>query len=442
MDRKIHHIVILFVLVPFLCAAQGFAIKGGRKVQKLKFELINNLMVVPVEVNGTELYFLLDSGVGSPILFNISDKDSLQINNVSEITIRGLGKGQPIKALSSAGNTFRIRNIENTEQKLFVVMDKSINLSPSLGVPIHGIMGYDLFRDFVVEVNYARKKIIFHDPESYRYRVGARAETLPLAIRNKKAYVDGGLNLDGKEELPVRLLVDTGSSDALWLFEDDRIKVPDSHYEVFLGKGLNGDIYGKRTKVSGFKIGGFAFEEAKAAFPDRESFGFIRNFGSRNGSIGGEVLKRFNVIFDYGRHKITLQKNLNFNKPFHYNLSGLNLRHNGMRYIAESIADSRGVVNDPKKSFGNVQLMFENRTRLSLVPEIVISGIRAGSPAHEAGLREGDIILAVNGKKVHRYKLQEVIQMLNEKEGKRIKLRVGRYNSDLLFTFVLKSMLK
>lgn len=154
------------------------------------------------------------------------------------------------------------------------------------------------------------------------------------------------------------------------------------------------------------------------------------------------MFKRFNIIFDYGAHKITLLKNRNFDKPFHYNLSGLNLRHNGMRYIAESIADSRGVVHDPKKSFGNVQMMFENQTRLSLVPEIVISGIRAGSPAHEAGLREGDIILAVNGKKVHRYKLQEVVGMLNAKEGKRIKLRVGRYNSDLLFTFVLKNMLK
>lgn len=237
MGRKTRHIALFLVLVPVLCAGQGFAIEGGGKVEKLKFELVNNLIVIPVEVNGTELSFLLDSGVGSPILFNISDRDSVQINNVSEITIRGLGKGRPIKALGSTGNTFRINNITNTDQKLFVVMDKDINLSPSLGVPVHGIMGYDLFRDFVVEINYARKKIKFHDPESYRYGVSKNAETLPLAIRDKKAYINGGLHLGGKEELPVKLLVDTGSSDAIWLFEDDRITVPDSHYDVFLGKG-------------------------------------------------------------------------------------------------------------------------------------------------------------------------------------------------------------
>ena len=75
-----------------------------------------------------------------------------------------------------------------------------------------------------------------------------------------------------------------------------------------------------------------------------------------------------------------------------------------------------------------------------MVPEIVVSGIRAGSPAAEAGLREGDVILAVNGKRVHQYKLQEILKMINEKEGKRIKVLIERYNQDLLFTFVLKKM--
>lgn len=109
--------------------------------------------MVPIEVNGTDISFLLDSGVGKPILFNLSDKDSVQINNVSEIIIKGLGDGEPIKALSSTGNTFQIKNIENNDQQLYVVLDKDMNFSPSLGMPIHGIIGYDLFRDFVVDVN-------------------------------------------------------------------------------------------------------------------------------------------------------------------------------------------------------------------------------------------------------------------------------------------------
>ncbi|MDX1315673.1 MAG: PDZ domain-containing protein, partial [Eudoraea sp.] len=87
-----------------------------------------------------------------------------------------------------------------------------------------------------------------------------------------------------------------------------------------------------------------------------------------------------------------------------------------------------------------VQILMQNTTRLSLVPEIVVSGIRAGSPAAQAGLKEGDVILAVNGKSIHRYKLQEILKMINEKKGKRVKLLIERLNNDLLFSFVLKDV--
>ncbi|MBT2161856.1 aspartyl protease family protein [Zobellia sp. KMM 6746] len=430
------------MLLSSLVTAQGFNLPKGQKIEKLKFQLINNLIVVPIEVNGTELSFLLDSGVSTPILFNISEKDSIQINNVSEITIKGFGGDVPIKALVSNGNQFRLKNIMNEDQKLFVVMDKSINFSTSMGIPVHGIIGYDLFRDFVVDINYMRKTIKFRDSESYVYSKNKKKQVLPLSIRAKKAYLNTGLYQKDRKEFPVRLLLDTGSSDALWLFKNDSINVPDKHYDDFLGKGLNGNIYGKRTKVDGLRIGRFVLNDTKAAFPDKESMRELKNLAGRNGSIGGCVLKRFNVVFDYQRNLITLRKNSNFDKPFKYNLSGLDLQHDGIRYIAESIADDKGVVYKDKSDFGNVQLLFEGQTRLSVAPEIIVSAIRAGSPAHEAGLKEGDIILAVNGKKIHRYKLQDILEMINEKEGKRVKLLIERYNSDLLFSFVLKNMLK
>ncbi len=440
LNRFLSHIAIFLLLFPFLGWAQTYHLPDHRKFEKLKFRLINNLIVIPMEVNGTELSFILDSGVDKPILFNLSDQDSVQINNVSEITIKGLGDGKPIKALRSHGNTFRSRHIENPDQQLYVVLDKTMNFSTVLGIPIHGIIGYDLFRDFVVEIDYSGRTLKFHDPETYTYRKSKRQEILPLSILQKKAYIDGNLSL--KNERPVKLLVDTGSSDAIWLFENKDINIPEKYYEDFLGKGLNGNIFGKRTIVDQIRIGRFTLKNAKAAFPDKKSFGAIKNLGSRNGSVGGEVLKRFHIVFDYSRNTVVLRKNRNFNAPFRYNLSGLSLQHDGMRYISESISDSRGVVNSEEKSFGDVQILFETRTRLSLVPEIIVSGIRAGSPAQEAGLLEGDIILAVNGKRIHRYKLQEVLEMLNEKEGKRVKVQIERHAQDLTFSFVLKDMFK
>jgi hypothetical protein len=435
-------LVLFLSWLPYSGTAQGFELPLGQKFQKIKFELINNLMIIPIEVNGSELSFILDSGVGKPILFNLTDQDSIQINNVSEITIKGLGDGEPIKALNSLDNNFKLGNIKNRAQQLYVVLDKDMNFSPTLGIPIHGIIGYDLFRDFVVDINYGNKTIKFYDPNSYKYKEGRKGETLPLTIIGNKAYVDGEVYFNDVKNIPVKMLMDTGSSDAIWLFESDEIEIPEKNYEDFLGKGLSGNIFGKRTMVNKIKIGNYILKDAKVAFPNLESFNDFKNLGDRNGSIGGELLKRFNIVFDYPKNKITIRKNGNFDKPFHYNMSGIELQHDGLRYVAESIADARGVVKNNEKSFGDVQILFENKTRLSLVPEIVVSGIRAGSPAETAGLQEGDVILAVNGKSVHSFKLQEIMHLLNEIEGKRIKVLIERYHSDLLFSYVLKNMFK
>ncbi|WP_317194440.1 aspartyl protease family protein [Allomuricauda sp. CAU 1633] len=435
--------VLLLMLAPLMASAQGFKLPEDQKFQKIKFELINNIIIIPININGTELKFVLDSGVSKPILFNLSDQDSIPINNVSEVTVRGLGGGEPMKALSSSGNAFKLGKAKNYSQELYVVLDKGINFSTSLGVPVHGILGYEIFRDFVVEINYNSQNLKLHNPRLYEAKRSKKSQTLPISIEKRKAYVEGTVLMTDSENIPVKLLVDTGSSDALWLFHQPEkgLEIPEKHYEDYLGRGLSGDIFGKRTKVNGVKIGDFELKDAKAAFPYRESFGFIENLGDRNGSVGGEILKRFNIILDYRKGLVTLQKNGNFRTPFQYNLAGIDLQHNGLRYIAESIAGLDGVVReDNNSSFGNVQILLENKTRLSLVPEIIVSGIRAGSPAAEAGLREGDVILAVNGKSIHRYKLQEVLKMLNEKEGKRIKVLIERYNKDLLFTFVLKKV--
>jgi len=397
-----------------------------------------------MEVNGAELSFILDSGVSKPILFNLSGQDSVELKDVTEISIRGLGDGEPIKALSSIGNTFRLKKLVNDNQQLYVVMDGKMNFSPSLGIPIHGIIGYDLFHDYVVEVNYKTKTIKFYDPNGYEHPQGKRSQTLPMTIIRNKPFIDGKVLVEGDEYIPVRLLLDTGSGDAVWLFRDEEkgLEVPLKNYDDFLGKGLNGDIFGKRTMVNRIKFGDFSFKDAKAAFPNMDTFSALESIGGRNGSLGGEILRRFNIVFDYPHNVITLTKNGNYKDAFHYNMSGLELQHNGVRYIAERIADSRGVVRTDEKSFGDVQILVENRTRLSLVPEIIVSGIRAGSPADEAGLQEGDVILAVNGKRIHRYKLQEIMHMLNEREGKKVRVLIERYNRDLMFSFVLKSVFK
>lgn len=140
-----------FLITLLTAASQGKFDIPGKDSDKIRFNLVNNLIVFPVEVNGIELSFLLDSGVSKPILFNITHTDSLQINSVETIYLRGLGGGESVRALKSRNNFFKIGDAINVNQDIYVVFDQSINFTPRLGIPVHGIIGIDIFDNFVVK---------------------------------------------------------------------------------------------------------------------------------------------------------------------------------------------------------------------------------------------------------------------------------------------------
>ena len=58
-------------------------------------------------------------------------------------------------------------------------------------------------------------------------------------IIQNKPYIDVRIDLEGKTNIPVKLLVDSGSSEALWLFENEgkNLKIPNKSFEDFLGRG-------------------------------------------------------------------------------------------------------------------------------------------------------------------------------------------------------------
>src|SRR5690606_41472749 len=61
------------------------------------------------------------------------------------------------------------------------------------------------------------------------------------------------------------LLVDSGSGDALWLFENEEgINLPEENFHDFLGYGISGSIYGSRSRIGEINFG-------KYQLPDRKS---------------------------------------------------------------------------------------------------------------------------------------------------------------------------
>jgi len=445
--EKAFYIIMIFFCLSNLSFSQGeFVIQNKKESDKIRFKLIHNLIIIPVEINGVELSFILDTGVSKPIIFNfLNITDTLSIKDTEKIFLRGLGEGEPIEALKSKNNIIKVGDAINLNQDLYAIFDSKLNFAPKLGVPIHGIIGYDLFKDFVVEINYSSKYIKLTNYKRYTYKNCNKCESLNLEFYNNKPYLYANVKIRNKVS-PVKLLIDTGGSDALWLFEDKDLGLTSNEYYFndFLGHGLSGSVYGKRSKVEEFSIKSFKLKNANVAFPDSTSIILAKQFKGRNGSLAGNILKRFNMIVDYRRARITLKKSKYFKNIFNYNKSGIELEHNGTRIVKERAEGKvANLVSDKNlNGVSNSKVVLNTNYKFSIKPAYTIVELRQGSPAHKAGLMIGDIIISINNKESHNFSLQEVVHMFFDEEGKRIKLKIDRNGQFLIFKFKLESLFK
>ncbi|WP_299387158.1 aspartyl protease family protein [uncultured Lacinutrix sp.] len=440
---------LFFILVwlPLFCFTQSkYVIDNKSGFDKINFKLINNVIVIPVEVNGVKQSFLLDSGVSKPIIFNfLKASDSLEILNAETIFLKGLGNNAKLPALKSSGNTFKIGDAVNNNQDFYVVFDSSINFAPKLGIPIHGIIGYDLFKDLVVDINYSKKQIKISNPSSYKYKTCKKCETFELEFVNNKPYLNASAIVKDKN-IPVKLLIDSGSSDALWLFENDSLDIgaKNNYFNDFLGYGLSGSVHGKRSKIDGFKLKSFTLNRPLVAYPDSLYTSLLREIKGRSGSIGGEILKRFNITMDYNKAQVVFKRNSNFNKEFSYNKSGIEVENEGVRLFTEyDKSNNTNYITDKKNGYSlNVQAVFANTRKLVVKSAYTIVFVRANSPGAKAGLQIGDIIIRVNGNDTLKCSLQELIYQFYGKEGNQINLVVDRFGRKIKFKFKLESLIK
>jgi hypothetical protein len=424
--------------------AQGQFLLKDKVSQKITFEFAANLIVIPVEVNGVELSFVLDTGVSKPILFNLTENDSLDLKNTKTFYLHGLGADGKIEAIKSSYNRFKIGDAVGSNQDVYVVFDSDINFTPRLGVVVHGIIGYDIFRDFVVEINYRSKYIRLHKPDLFKPKLSKKWQSIPLEIRNNKPYLNARVTLGNSSE-DVKLLMDTGSSDALWLFENkEKGLMPNDSlfFRDYLGKGLSGSVYGKRSKVKSFQLSNYKLTDVNVAYPDSLSVDVNKIHKGRNGSVGGDILKRYNMYVDYNNEKLYIKKNNYYKKPFTYNNSGIVLEHNGSMFVNERIkVPSTGSYNDTHNP-NAIKIDVSISHRMLLKPMYRIVELRRSSNAYASGLRIGDILLGINGKEVFNMKLNQINEILFGKTGKPIRLKVERYGEVKIFKFKLDDAFK
>jgi hypothetical protein len=440
---KKYFMLFFGLLASLSLMAQGdFLIEKHVKKVTIPFKLINNLIFIPIKVNGIELNFLLDSGVEETILFSMEEKQEVSFNNIQKIKLRGLGSEDEIEGLKSTNNVLESHGLKSSNHLVYIILDQSFNLSSHIGIPVNGIIGYKFFKNNIVEINYQKKRVVIHvNDEETKQKLDKKFKTVPITIERSKPYIYATAIVDDNK-VPAKLLIDIGNSDAFWIFENNKIKLPKKNFPDFLGKGFSGDIEGHRAKIDNFLIDDFNFKKPIVSFPDSTSIRNVKMVPDRIGSVGGEVLKRFTVVLDYADKKMYLKKNSKFSEPFTYNKSGITIQHNGLQWVQETVhLEMVKVASTLDEAANNEKKDGNFRYKFSLKPVYEIVNIRKNSAAEKCGLQKGDIIVSINKNAPYKYTLQQINMLLKSEEDIWINLEVERNSLILKFRFKLEDEL-
>jgi len=352
---------------------------SGQSASRIPFEFVGNHIYVRAHVNDSEhLWFLLDTGATASYF------------DVQRATALGLaGQDNSIKRASLSLPGVKVFNQNFSIQRLgFWTYD---------GHAVDGLLGYDFINRFVVEIDYANKTVSLHEPHSYKY--SGSGESVPLVMleddsggkvplmrvkitQHGRAAIEGKFIADTGVRSAVSFNTPFGASNKLLQFAHKTIQAP-----------LGGGSMVRESKqpvgrVSSVQLGRFTFKNPVAIFfQDKKGVIASPEF---DGVIGGEILRRFRVIYDYSRQQMILEPNRFLSKSEEYDMSGMLLVAEGADF----------------KTFKVKQTI-------------------EGSPASVAGLREGDIISAVDGKPALNLTLERVRQMF-KKKGRSYRLNIER----------------
>lgn len=413
MIRKLLSLLIIAFLPRILQAQQvlGFALKEGRNKVKIPIEVNNNLVVIPVVVNGQlPLKFILDTGVRTAILTEKIFSDILNLTYTRKYTVGGPGGQKSVQAYVTNNVSLDLPpGVHGEGHALLVLEEDYLELRNYLGADVQGILGYELFSRFIVTIDYERKELILTRPS--RFRPKRKWQKIPISVEDTKPYLVTKVSITDSAAIKAKLLIDSGASHGLILEPDsnDTIRVPAAHVKSIIGRGLGGVIMGKIGRIASINFGRYNVKQVIANFPDPNSYmDTLKNSRAveRNGAIGGEILSRFRVTFDFPHETLYLKKNAAYRKKFYYNMSGLTLKAKGSRLEHFEITD-----------------------------------VREKSPAEEAGIKPGDLVETINGIPASSLDLNQMNAFFNVRPGKRITLQVNREGQLLKKEFRLASQI-
>ena len=329
------------------------------------------------------LNVILDTGSGGVSL------DSATVNyfhlpiTPSERRVRGIGSLRKISYVTN--QTLHLPNLD-VEHLDFHINDYEL-LTSVYGVKIDGIIGYSFLSRYIVKIDYDKNILEIWNPGKIKYP--RRGFLIKPAINGIPVF-DASI-ADGNATLS-RFYFDTGAGLCVLMSEDFErdSSILQKGKKVILtqAEGLGGKTSMKVTTVKEIKIGKYKFKRVPAhIFKDEYN---VTAYPLLGGLIGNDLLRRFNLIINYGEKEIHMRPNTHFKESFDYSYTGLGV------YLVNG--------------------------------QVTIEDVLKDSPGEKAGLMPGDVIVAIDnsiGGNIQSYKnlLQDV--------GARLRILITR-NGELI----------
>lgn len=366
-------------------------LEGGTSAT-VPFQLMENLMYLPVTVAGDTGYWVLDSGASMSLIdAEYATKLGLDIGG----SIKGYGFGDLFELNFVRIPEHQVGSILFGSQKFYVKKDLAAR---SYEPRINGILGYDFLSRFVVEVDYDRQKVTFHDPQTFRYQGPGVTIDAPLKYRTFSLPV----TLDGRYQS--LWTVDLGSyhSSIHYPFAEKHGLLDRSGVDI-VSQGMAGLTHETNVQFDCLAIGPYRLDNPIVSIPKEKGKGATA-LGEVGGNLGNSTLRHFHLFLHYPKQQLIIEKGADFNRNFPPDRSGLLI--------------GRSEINQPMVSF-----------------------LAQDSPAVKAGLVEGDIIVEMAGKAIGpNHPVLPLRELLRGATGSTLEMKVHREDKTLPVTIVLQDM--
>ena len=366
--------------------APTFRLDTNKGSVKAPFELFQNNILLQFRINNSRpIWFVFDTGASLNVINeNLARKFGLAIGR--NTTVEGLGGATA--GFVAKDVTISLPGIEAYKQAMVAV---PLDQLSAIGREMGGLIGNNFIMNFVVEIDYANRTITFYDRKGYN--LSRERDALSLEARDGLPFVKVELSLTGRDTTADQFLIDTGSDRAFHVnrpfAEAHQLMAALSGASTVeaVGEGTGGQTRFTEVRISSLRLGGYTINSPIISISqDKEGIGA----GDQPGIIGTELLRRFTLVLDYQAQRMLLKPNNYFSEPFEIDMSGLDLT-----------------------------------TKVGDFKVIQVKNVRSHSPADEAGLREGDVIVTVSGRPAAVFGLDKLTKMFRQ-EGKEYLLRVKR----------------